>query len=251
MSKKQDDEGPEFDVWNYLWQGYDAAYEEMSDGLGSKAAKTHQIMGEAVVQFLGTGLVSESSTSAFRSLKARFPSWSAKECRDIGELLVQLYQDDARPWLRHAVELEIASLSLERATSAFDRFRVLSHVLIAKPIGAEAERYVTEVIQAFLMGFDAAAIALARAAFEQLGRRALVNSGAFPSVRRVELGGKSLLDTLKDYSLLGPSYANTVKLIKRADTVMHRNLFDAKVSRQLALDSIQALLAFASDLDDR
>lgn len=244
-------QGPEYDVWNYLWQGYDAAYEEMSEGLGSKSAKTHQVMGEAVVQFLGTALVSESSTSAFRTIQKRFPSWSAKECREVGELLVELYQDDERPWLRHAVELEIASTALDRATTAFDRFRSLSHVLVTKPIGPEAERYIAEVIQTFLLGFDAAAIALARAAFEQLGRRALVQSGAYRSMQRVELGGKSLLDTLKEYNLLGPSYDSTVKLIKRADTVMHRNLFDAKISRQLALDSIKALLSFASDLDER
>jgi hypothetical protein len=46
-------------------------------------------------------------------------------------------------------------------------------------------QYLSEVVHTFLLGFDAASIALARSAFEQMAREVLVQAGVY-SPRRLD-----------------------------------------------------------------
>lgn len=228
-SNESDEEGPEFQVWNHLWSGIDMATSELR-ALDQPSRALVEKLGKAIADARG-------------DLVQRPNSYSATVLSIEEHLL-------ANPWIRHAAEIEVATTGIVRAQKALDRFAKVRPAVTRRPLPTRAAGYVTEVINTFIFGFDAACIALCRATLEQLLKDELVRIGAFtePQLKREKPTAGSLLNNAFRTDLLQTSRRAAEQLVNKGDTIMHNFIYDERVEEQQALDSIDQLIEVLTEL---
>jgi len=218
------EEGPEVDVWNHIHTGLDLAEEEL-DVLPDDLRQFTESLGRAVVD-VRSHFVLESAQAGFLELDE--------------ELL-------ALPWVRYAADLHVARDGMSRATSAIDRYLEVRPAAATRGMPVRALPYVGEAVQTFIFGFDSACVAFCRAALEQVLRDALLARRVYtePQLKREQPTAGALLENAKRTGVLGSAYDAAKRVVDRGDTVMHSHIYDAKILKQMARDSV-ADLATAS-----
>ena len=226
------EEGPEFRVWNHLTSGWERAHDDMARQLGDDDMKIVQHVAKILVGSKRRLILDDSA-----------PEWLAALVQSESQLL-------DHPWVCHAVELEVAWEGIGRASEALDRYRLLQTAVGGGKVPPKAQEYIAEVVQTFLFRFDAACIALCRATFEQIAREVLIEKTNFTR-RRLKREGKTaggLLLSLKGERLISKSLSSAEDLISRGGTVMHDYMYDRKIIKQQALDSVGDLCTVAVEL---
>jgi hypothetical protein len=215
--------GPEFEVWNHLWSSIDMADMEYRV-LGDDRRRQVIRIGERI-------------TDA-RAMLARAPG--TEEAAFL-ELEVDLLAD---PWVRFSAELHLAKDAIGRGQTALRRYFAISPVVTERPLPPRAAPYVVEVVNTFAFGFDAACIALCRATFEQLMKEELVTRGILtePQLRRSLFTADTLLQHALRADVIVHSRRAAEALVFKGNTVMHKSLYQDKISEQQAADSIAQLL---------
>jgi len=214
--------GPRFEVWKHLWSGIDEAVDELRS-LEAESRRFVKEIGKLIAQGR-TGFVLRPNDASARALQ-------------IEEMILK----DA--WYRHTAEIEIARLGLGRLEGALSRFLEFRPVVTSKPVPDCAQRYIREVIDTFVFGFDGACIALCRAACEQLLRDTLVERGVYTErqLRRERPTAGALLANAKRAGVLKTSLSAAEELVGKGDTVIHSFICEGRVLEQQALDSINEL----------
>lgn len=222
-------DGPEFEVWNHLESGIDMAAMELRT-LDPQSRSMAEKLAKAIVAARGT--LSHQPDSIHETILS---------------LDAELLSD---PWIRHAAEIEIAHIAIWRARTALERYLSLRPVIAAQPIPPRAQRYVTELINTFAFGFDAACIALGRAVVEQLLKDSLVARGEYTEARlkRERPTAGALLVAARRAGILARSSAAAEGLVKKGDTVLHQFLYDERVSEQQARDTVAQLLEVLAEV---
>jgi hypothetical protein len=215
--------GPEFEVWNHLWSGIELAIQEL-DVLESNSRETVERLGKLLAE-TRTGLTLAAGTDA-----AAFSQ--------ISDMLTDV------PWVRHAAEIELATEGIGRTERSLKRYLKLRPIVIRTPIPARAQPYVRELVDTFAFGFDAACIALSRAAMEQVLKDRLLVVGEYTEarLRREKPGPQELIVAAKRRAVLENSFEAAGRVADRGNTVLHSFIYDEKVLQQEALDSISDLL---------
>jgi hypothetical protein len=221
------DKGPNADVWSHLQTGLDLAEEEMED-LPEKVQKFTEAVAKALLL---------NRTKVI--LDAKEKGWAELD----SELLSFL-------WVRYATDLEIAREGITRATKALDRYGEIRPTVAVDAIPEKAQSYIREVVHTYIFGFDAACIALCRAALEQLLKHCLVSVGAYtlPQLKREQPTAGTLLAKARQGNLLPTAYDPAYQVIQRGDQLMHSHVFDEKILRQSAADSVRDFTAAAVEL---
>jgi hypothetical protein len=100
------------------------------------------------------------------------------------------------------------------------------------------------------MGFDPACIALCRATCEQLLREELVRGGFYTEaqLKRERPTAGTLLAVARREGVIQKSTQSAEKLVKKGDSVMHSFIFESRILEQQALDSVQELADFLSEI---
>jgi hypothetical protein len=234
-------EGPEFEVWNHLESGWQMAWDDMAKSLGDRELMDFfETVAEVVVGVTSAFHLGKDLSPFGAKLKRVMPKIEGDGQEVFIKAVLQAYREGPNAWLRHAVELELARKGLDRSTAAFERFTALAPQLDQRPLPEKAEPYLKEAIQAFIFGFDAAAIALCRSGLEQVAKDVCMKLGLFTEaqLRREQPTLETLLLKLRQKGALTQSYDRADTLRERGNTVLHRHMFDEKVRRQTALDSI-------------
>lgn len=138
--------GPRIEVWNHLWSAIDQSTNEFRD-LDPQSQKMVERVGQLLAQGRTDFVLQPEALTA-----------------KLHEAAQGLLED---VWVRHAAEIEIARLGVSRTDDALTRFLNLRPVVTPRPVPERAKRYIREVIDTYIFGFDAACIALCRAACEQ------------------------------------------------------------------------------------
>ena len=236
--------GPEFEVWNHLESGWQMAYDDMARQLPHETMNLFEGLAEALVEMNTRLLVPENDPSAANRLRSLFPDTDLRDVTSVLQRLFKSYLSGKNPWLRHAVELEVASKGIMRATGALERFALLAPRFSQRPMPERAQPYLEEVVSTFLFGFDPACIALCRSALEQVAKALLVERGTYTDARlkREQSTAGTLVEELKRAGLLKQSYDAAKRVIDRGGTVVHRHIFEAKILREQARSSIEDLV---------
>lgn len=216
----EDDYGPRYEVWLYLFDGLDLARLEL-DALDSKSR-------ESVDKF------------ADRIIAAR-KSYALGKDQEMRVELYDLLMEDE--WYRFAAELELGKEGVSRAASALERFLELRPVLTSYKLGEKATAYLREVIDTYLFGFDAACVALCGATLEQVLRELVLAHGLYtePRLRRESPSGNTLLQEAKRAGRIGGAYDAAKRLLDHRNHVMHRNLWEEKIAKGIALQCVNEL----------
>src|SRR6266702_7088608 len=119
-------EGPEFEVWNHLEAGWQEAHDDMARKLAPESMRFFEALAEAIVGLRTDLVVPDKDLPVPESLARTFPQLATEHLQ---QLVRRFFQEpsliDSSSWLRHAVDLEVASLSLQRAVNALERFKSL------------------------------------------------------------------------------------------------------------------------------
>lgn len=123
-------------------------------------------------------------------------------------------------------------------------------MLVSRRIPPKAESYVRELADTYMLGFDAATIALACSCFEQLAKSALVVTGKMTEaqIKRERPKADELRRRLREFGMLVNSDGAAQQLIERRNTVLHQYMVDDKILPTLSLDSIRELLTICAEL---
>jgi len=249
------EEGPEAEVWNHLESGWQQAYDDMARQVGQETMDVFEAIANAIVSLRTDLVLSQDSLPIPKALSEVFPEWSSDQLQKLAaKLLKEPSAADSNVWMRHAVDLEVAGIGLQRAVAALDRFKSLTPVLTHQAIPPQARAYVREVVHTYLLGFDAACIALCRACFDQLAKAVLVKTKVLTEgeVRKGQLTTLTLVEHLKRNGLLGAgAYDAGRRLGERGNAIMHKGLYEERVLPSLSLDSISDLLAVSVVLAEK
>jgi len=214
--------GPVTEVWNHLWSAIDQSVDELR-ALEPKSRLRVEEIGQALAQARTDFVLKGESFGA--------------AVDSIAEIVLK------DPWFRHAAEIEIARLGISRSDDALKRFVRLRPVVTSRPVPDRAKRYIREVIDSFMFGFDAPCVALCRAACEQVLREKLVAEKVYtePQLKRERPTAGTLLARAKQAGLLSRSRRAAERLVEKGDMVMHNFIFEERILEQQALDSIAEL----------
>jgi hypothetical protein len=185
------------------------------------------------------------------ALAAFFPRWRPDDYQRVLATLAAAPEIlDKSQWLRHAVDLEIARVGLNRATDGLERFKLLTPVLLRQDLPDQAKGYLREIVHTFLLGFDAACIALCRSCFEQLAKAVLLRAGAAtePELRRNQPTAHALMANLKRSALIARGHAAGERIVQRVNTVMHKGMYENRILATVSVDSIRDLIEVSVDL---
>jgi hypothetical protein len=227
MSLDERDDGPDVEVWNHLYSGLDLATMEL-DALDEVSRKAVEKAGATIhaarKQFLLT--------------------------RD-QEMWASLFNVMLRhPWYRFAAELEFGYECVGRASDALSRFVALEPVSSDIQLGEKATRYLREAIDTYVFGFDAAAIAFCGAVVEQVLKDVVVARGIYtlPRLRRERPSGLALLENAKRDKLIKASYDAAKRALDQRNHVMHKDIWDDRISQSVARGSIADLCSVLAEL---
>ncbi len=239
-------EGPEFEVWNHLESGWQQAYDDMARRVGRDSMRFFEALAEAIVGLRTTLVLDVNDLPVPKTIADTFRGVSPEQLQRLAR---RFFEDpslaDSSPWMRHAVDLEVGGIGMRRAVAALERFKSLKPVLAAQPIPDNARAYMREVVHTYLMGFDAACIALCRACFDQLAKAVLLRADVLTEqdLRKGHLTTLRLVELLQRNRLIEEAYEPARRLGERGNAVMHRGLYEERVLPTLSLDSITDLLA--------
>lgn len=221
--------GPQFEVWNHLWSAIDQAADEF---------RTLKPDHREAVERVGK-LIADARVEFVLAASDRVESLLLIEKEALED-----------PWIRHAAEIEIATLGIDRADGGLKRFLRLRPLALSQPVPDAAKPYLREVIDTFVLGFDAACIALCRATCEQLLRDFLVKAKVYTPgrLRKERPTAGALFINAKRAGLIRSATAAADKLIRKGDTVMHHFIYDRHILEQQALDSINELAEVLGEL---
>ena len=244
-------DGPDFDVWNHLESGWQMAHDDMALKLPPEMLALFKNLAKVIVGAQSTPLVSTTDPAVAKQLSSMFPTSEVDQSVILARLL-GWFATRKDPWLTHAVELELGSQGIGRATIALKRFQLLAPRLGRQPIPDRALPYVREAMSSFLFGFDAATVALCRATLEQVAKEVALRIGVYTEgeLRRLKYSPtlETFLEKLKQANALDRSYESARRVKRQGDDVMHKHMFDEKVRQQAALDSIVCLADVLSEL---
>lgn len=249
------EEGPEFRVWNQITSGWEKAHDDMARQLDSDDMKLVVDIAKTLVGNKRRLILDDFASEWFAAFVADIewpPGERSERIAKLAQYVVAKGESTLldHPWIRHAVELEVAWDGISRASEALDRYRLLRTVVGGGKVPPKAQEYIAEVVQTFLFRFDAACIALCRATFEQIAREVLIEKKIYTR-RQLKREGKTaggLLLSLKGEHLISKSLSSAKDLIDRGGTVMHDYMYDRKIIQQQALDSIGDLCTVAVEL---
>jgi hypothetical protein len=245
---------PEFEVWNHLWSGLDMAYHDLEETLGDDAARLFDSLGDIVYKALTRLFVDPSDPSLGAKLMKEFPGLVGVKVKQAALLqsMLRAYKTGSWPVLKYSVDLQLGSEAISRAQHAFDRLQLLAGVLSKAPLPAGVREYLSEVVHTFLFGFDAASMALARSAFEQMAREVLVHKGIYTRGRldRERPTAFNLLSELTRNGLIGATVQRAEALVRRSNTISHKHVYEGRIMQQLALTSITELAQVLTELAD-
>lgn len=248
MTEKPD--GPEFEVWNLLEAGLQMAYDDMARQLQPGTMKFWQLLAKQLIAMRLQPMLSSDTSNIPDELLAFIPKISEA---DWSEVLLELRDrpiEGWSPWLRHVVDLEVATIGVGRASEGLERYGRISPRLVLHPIPEKASAYVAEVVQTYLMGFDAACIALCRACFEQIAKAVLVKAKVMTEgeIRSNQPTAATLLAKLKQSKLIASAVLPAERLSQRGNQIMHKGLYEKRILPALSLASIDELLEVSVEL---
>lgn len=223
-------DGPEVEVWNHLYSGLDLATMEL-DVLSPDDRRLVQTLGKQIA---------DARTRI--TLPTEGQDWS------------QLYESLlGNPWVRHATEIEIGYAGLDRLTGALERFLWLEPALTSYAIPERAARYFSEVVETYLFGFHAGCIAMCGAALEQVLRELVVSEGIYTPgrLRREQPTGLTLLLEAKRKTLVHSSFDSADRVLRHRNKVMHREIFDDRIIKNISLQCIGDLGHVLVELGER
>ena len=220
-------DGPQSEVWNYLYSGVDRAVMELH-------------------------VLEEETSDAVQEVAKRIAR-DALELFHDPERAEQLIADDAllgNPWIRHAVEVEFAWQVVDRGCGVLDRYRTLSRTLTEYQLVGKPAQYVSEVVWTYLYGFDPACIALCGAALEQMLKDVLIRRGDLTEsqVARAKLPAGKLLSKACDLGLILQTRAAAKRVLDERNRVMHTHIWEDRVLQEMARQTIAGLCAVADEL---
>jgi hypothetical protein len=215
--------GPEFEVWNHLYGGLDIAEMEFA-ALDEETRNTVEGFGKMIVQL--------------RSSFSHPPELS--EWVGFFDRLL----DDA--WFRFSAEIELGREGVKR-------FLELRPVFTNYRVGEKAGGYLRQVVDTFLFGFDAACIALCGAALEQVLRELVIAAGIYTEgrINREKPSGHTLLEAAKREGKITGVYDAAKRVLDQRNHVMHRSLWEERIIKGLALQSITDLGRVLAALEPR
>lgn len=213
---------PEFEVWNHLESGLQSARDELRP-LEKQVRTALEHLAKAVADTRGVLILPPSKAS----------------------LLVAESQLLSHPWIKHAIDTEIASEGISRANEALDRYQSLKPATAANALPEPVVRYIKEAAATYLFGFDAACIAFCRAALEQLLKDSLVKKRIYtqPQLRRERPTAGTLLEKAKQAGIIGSGYTAAKRVVERGDQVLHRAIHDGRILKTTAADSVNDLVS--------
>jgi hypothetical protein len=242
-------EGPDFEVWNWLESGWQQAYDDMARQSPPRPMAFYEAVADGVFNLKTSLFIAPGSEPISSAFASEFPQFSRADEIEILSSIAANYPN-LNVWIKHAIELEVASRGIARATIALERFESLLVEILRRPIPDKALPYVRELVHTYLFGFDAAAIALARSTFEQLGKVVLTAKGIYsePQLRRERPTAGTILERLKQAGCVSSAYSSASRLVGRGDVLLHRGMYEDKVLGTLALDSIRELVEVVREL---
>jgi hypothetical protein len=223
------DNGPQFEVWNHLWSAIEQAADEfrsLEPDSRRAVERVGKLIADARVEFV-------------------------LAASDRVGILLRIEEEALEdPWIRHAAEIEIATLGVDRADGGLKRFLRLRPLAVSQPVPETAKPYLREVIDTYVLGFDAACVALCRATCEQLLRDLLVKAKIYTPgrLRKERPTAGALFINAKRAGLLRSAARAADRLIRKGDTIMHDFIYDKRILEQQALDSINELAEVISEL---
>lgn len=241
---------PEFEVWNHLSSGWDLAHQDIADKLHPDDLEFYTRAADVIVGALSEGMVGPHLEAVREKLTAMVPGLAPDTQRTLFTGLLQWYAKDEDPFLRHAVELRIGREGLDRAIEALDRYRSIVPQLVRSSLPMKAHQYLREALQAYLFGFDAAAMSLCRSALEHAARTALMQLGVYSDarLRREKPTLEELIERLKQSGALYESYRSASNVRERGNTVVHDHMYEPRIRQQMALRSIVELSSVLEEI---
>lgn len=227
MGDSEEVSGPEWDVWYHLASGLDEATSEFRV-FGEKDQAMLDLLGEAVFH-----------------VRSRLTTRVASRAP---ETLAQIYGEE---WVRHAIDLRIAEEAIDRAREGFDRYAEIEPAVITRPLGDRSARYLRQAAMSYVFGFDGPCIAFCGAALEQLLKEHLVEAGCVSEkeIQRRKLSGGEALDQARREGLISSTSMQASRILHERNRVMHRHLWDERIIRQMALQSLKDLTEVLGELD--
>lgn len=197
------------------------------------------------------GIASSGGNIPYVGIKERFPGAEGERIFADFEALLE----DPSLWpdaIRFAVELILVERGVDRAEAALQRYSRFRAAVTARRMPDRAREYVDDVVDAYLFGFDSAAIALACSCFEQLAKHTLIAVGLATEgeFQRNRATAESLRRRLVRAGLLDKSASEATKLVLQRNHVMHTGMFDYKIRiEEISLDCLKALIAICRELE--
>ena len=243
---------PEFDVWNHLDSGWQMAFDDLKRTVDSDVLTLVQDIAHLVYGAQRRLIVPMDSEWLRGAAKRLLPTVTEVDGEKIIRATLAAMEEGRLPLVRYAVELEVASEGIGRANRALSRASLLKPMLGARELPERARRYLEDAVGTFLFGFDAACIAFCCSAFEQLGRHKLIQAGIWSEahVRKSKPTAFTVLADLERATppLLTQSRAAADSLVRRRNQNLHSHLYDERILKQSAVDSIDELLQVAREL---
>lgn len=215
--------GPDTEVWSHLYRGLDSARYEF-EALGPRGRQILETFGRRIADARKTLVLSQSEGG-----------WV--------ELYDELLED---PWFRHAAEIHIATDGIERASNSLARFLKLRSVLTSYQLSEETGNYLREVIDTFLLGFDAASIVLCGATVEQVLRDLLIGKKLLTQ-QQIDrkpnpMSCSDLLKFAKEKNAISNDTFDAARCVNsKRNIFMHRHMGRHETLPELALESIKNL----------
>jgi hypothetical protein len=162
--------------------------------------------------------------------------------------------DDPTEWpapVRFAVKLILMERAIDRTEIALVRYADFRAAQTRRRMPERAREYIGDVVDAYLLGFDTASMALAGSCFEQLAKHTLIATGRATEaeLRRTRPTAASLLRRLIADGLLERSANAATKLVLQRNHVLHKGYFDGNLSSKLiSLDCLNALIEVCEEL---
>ncbi len=250
MTEGSDDRPmPDEPVWNHMESGAQMARDDLANQLGENDFRFYMALSDQVLALRINVLVSEPTTEIPSFLTDSLPQLSPELWRSVIKQLPQS-ADKWSPYLRYAVEIQVAEKALGRMYPALDRFSRLQPLLVAGTIPPRVLPYLRELVDSYLFGFDVSCIALSCACLEQVGKHALVATGKMTErqLDKEKLTAEGVVSRLSQHDLISSSLDAAKRLVERRNRVLHRSVFEDAVLPTLALDSIAELLQACREL---
>src|SRR5689334_15772217 len=108
-------EGPQFEVWNHLESGWQSAYDDMARQLGPEKMKQFELVASVIVGATSALHLDREMVPVRGKLRELVPTLDPSKYDFVFSIFLAWYQRDDNPWLKHAVELELAGQGLGRA----------------------------------------------------------------------------------------------------------------------------------------